>query len=159
MRLFLAAAAALVLAADALACSCGPVVLARDLPRADGAVVGTVLERRRQGDSAWYLLRVEQVYKGDINNRVEVVTAADGAVCGLEAPVGERVGLLLDRQGGVWRSGLCSQVEPSRFLELTDVEDNTLPEINWGGYVAGFLVLGAAAWFLLRKRRRYSGLR
>ena len=130
--------------------------LERDLPGADGAVVGTVLERSEAGATARYLLRVEQVYKGEINNRVEVVTAADGAACGLEARVGDRLGLLLDRVGGEWRSGLCSQVDPDEFLELTDVEDNTLPEINVGGYVVGFVVLALAAWLLFRRRRRYG---
>jgi hypothetical protein len=133
--------------------------LERDLPKADGAVVGTVLERRAGRATATYVLRVEQVYKGEINNRVEIVTAADGAACGLDARAGDRVGLLLDRAGGEWRSGLCSQVDPEAFLELTDVEDNALPEINWGGYVVGFTVLALAGWLLIRRRRRYSGLR
>ena len=43
--------------------------------------------------------------------------------------------------------GLCSQVDPADFLALTEVEDNTLPEFNWGGIVVGFLVLGAGAFF------------
>ena len=122
-------------------------------------MIGTVLERRVSGAEATYLLRVEQVYKGDINDRVEIVTSADGASCGLEAPVGERLGLLLDRDGGVWRSGLCSQADPAEFLELTNVEDNTLPAINWGGYLVGFLVLAAGGFFLWRRLRRYRALR
>jgi hypothetical protein len=133
--------------------------LERDLPRADGAFVGTVLERRSTEASVVLLFRVEQVYKGDIDTRVEVETARDGAACGLELPVGARTGLLLERERGIWRSGICSQVDPSDLLALTDVEDNTLPAINWGGYVVGFLVLGIAAVLLLRRRRRYSGLR
>jgi hypothetical protein len=150
---------ALALAADASACTCSPVDLERDLPRADGAVIGSVLERRVEGTEARYLLRVEQVYKGDISNRLEVVTAVDGASCGLEAGVGDRLGLLLTLEGREWRSGLCSQVDPSDLLALTDVEDNALPVINWGGYVVGFLVLGLAGLLLWRRRRRYSGLR
>jgi hypothetical protein len=118
-----------------------------------------VLERRVEGDTAHYLLRVEQVYKGDIDNRVRIETAASGAACGLELGVGDRTGLLLDRRGDAWTSGLCSQVDPSDLLALTDVEDNALPEINWGGYVVGFLVLGIAAVLLWRRRRSYSGLR
>jgi hypothetical protein len=160
MRVVVATAAvALALAADALACSCAPVDLVRDLPRADGAFIGTVLERRSEGGSAVYLFRVEQVYKGEIDNRVEVVTASDGAACGLEAEVGDRTGLLLTRGGGEWRSGLCSQVEPSAFLELTNVEDNSLPPVNWGGLVVGALVLGAGTFFLVRRLRRYRALR
>jgi len=90
---------------------------------------------------------------------VEVETPRDGATCGIEASVGDRLGLLLDRDGGVWRSGLCSQVEPAAFLELTDVEDNALPPVNWGGIVVGVLILLAAGWFLARRTRRYRSLR
>ncbi len=145
---------ALVLAGDALACTCLPVELERDLPQAGGAVIGTVLERRSAGSDRLYLLRVEQVYKGDINDRVEVITPANGAACGLELAIGQRVGLLLDRQGDRWRSGLCSQVDPADFLALTNVDDNTLPAINWGGYLVGLLVLGGGAFFLVRRLRR-----
>jgi hypothetical protein len=151
--------AGLALAADASACSCLPVDLARDLPRADGAFVGTVLERRTTEASVLLLFRVEQAYKGDIDARIEVETARDGASCGLDLPVGERVGLLLERDGDLWRSSLCSRADPADFLALTDVEDNTLPAINWGGYVVGVLVLAIAAVLLVRRRRRYSGLR
>ena len=152
----LAVAAGLLLAftGDAAACSCRPVDLARDLPKADGAIIGTILQRQDDGDTSTLLFRVEQVYKGDIDNRVEVETARDGAACGIEAPVGERLGLLLERDGDVWRSGLCSQVDPAAFLELTNVEDNTLPPVNVGGIVVGTLVLGAGAFFLVRRLRR-----
>lgn len=155
IRGLLVAVLALALAGDALACSCAPVDLVRDLPKADGAFVGTVLERRESGEEAILLFRVEQVYKGEIDNRVEVRTARDGAACGLELPVGERVGLLLESDGRAWRSGLCSQVDPAAFLELTDVEDNALPPVNAGGLVVGLLVLAAGAFFLLRRLRRY----
>jgi hypothetical protein len=162
LRVFALACASLVaslaLAADAFACSCLPVDLVRDLPRADGAFVGTVLERRVEKQNAIYLFRVEQVYKGDIENRIEVVTAADGAACGLELGVDQRTGLLLMRDGGAWRSSLCSQVDPSAFLDLTRVDDNT-PPINWGGIVVGVLVLGAGTFFLIRKLRSYRALR
>ena len=150
---------ALAFAADAYACTCAPVELERDLPTADGAVIGSVLQRRVAGDTATYDLRVEQVYKGDIENRLEVVSSVDGASCGLELVVGDRVGLLLTRDGDTWRSSLCQQVDPADFLELTNVEDNTLPPINWGGIVVGALVLGTAVVLLLRKRRSYRRLR
>lgn len=149
----------LVLTAEAYACSCRPVDLQRDLPRADGAMIGTVLERSVSGDTATYRFRVEQVYKGDVENRAEVVTPASGAACGLELAVDDRVGLLLTRDGGVWRSGLCSQVDPADFLALTNVEDNSLPPFNWGGIVVGVLVLAAGAFFLVRKARSYRRLR
>lgn len=162
-KLLAVVVAALVLAADASACSCAPPDLERDLPRADGAFIGTLLERREpppanvqaSNDPVTLLFRVEQVYKGDIDGRVEVVTSRDGASCGLATKVGERVGLLLDREQGVWRGGLCGQVDPADFLALTNVEDNTFPAINWGGYVVGVLVLGLGALLLVRRTRRY----
>jgi hypothetical protein len=148
----------LALAADAFACSCLQPDLVRDLPRADGAFVGTVLERKVERQNTVYLFRVEQVYKGDIENRIEVVSAANSAACGLELQVDERIGLLLTRVGGQWRSSLCSQVDPSAFLALTRV-DNSTPPINWGGIVVGVLVLGAGTFFLIRKVRSYRALR
>ena len=155
IRALLVAVVALAVAGDALACSCLPVDLERDLPKADGAIIGTILERQDGSDTSTLLLRVEQVYKGDIDdNRLEVVTARGGAACGIEAPVGERLGLLLEQDGGVWRSSLCSQVDPSAFLELTNVEDNALPPVNVGGIVVGLIVLGVGTFFLLRRLRR-----
>ena len=146
-------------AADARACSCLPVDLARDLPRADGALIGTLLERKDGRETSTLLFRVEQVYKGDIANRVTVETARDGAACGIEVAAGERIGLLLERDRAVWRSSLCSQVDPAALLELTDVEDNALPPVNAGGIVVGVLILGAGAFFLLRRIRRHRALR
>jgi len=159
IRLLLIGVLALALAGDALACSCAPVDLVRDLPRADGAFIGTLLERKDREATSTLLFRVEQVYKGDISNRVEVETARGGAACGIEVPAGERIGLLLERDGGVWRSSLCSQVDPAAFLELTDVEDNQLPPVNRGGLVVGVLILLAGVWFLIRRLRRYRALR
>jgi hypothetical protein len=164
---FAIALAGIVVAGDAYACTCLPVDLERDLPGADGAFVGTVLERREPPPAAiqssaapvTLVFRVEQVYKGEIENRIEVVTARESVSCGVATGVGQRTGLLLERKGGVWRSSLCSQVEPAAFLELTDVDDNSLPAINWGGYVIGTLVLAAGAFFLVRRLRRYRALR
>jgi hypothetical protein len=149
----------LVLTADASACSCRPVDLERDLPNADAAMIGTVLERRTTATTRVYRFRVEQVYRGDLDNRVDVVTARGGAACGLELAVDQRVGLLLERDGNVWRSGLCSQVDPADLLALTNVEDNTLPPLNRGGLVVGILVLALGAFFLVRKARSYRRLR
>jgi hypothetical protein len=159
IRGLLVAVVALAFAGDALACSCMPVDLVRDLPRADGAVIGTIVERRDREATSTLVFRVEQVYKGDIDNRVEIETAKGGAACGIETPIGERIGLLLERDGDVWRSSLCSQVEPAAFLELTDVEDNALPPVNVGGLVLGLLILGAGAFFLIRRLRRYRALK
>ena len=149
----------LAVAADAYACTCRGVDLERDLPGADAAMIGTVLERHTTATSRVYLFRVEQVYKGDVDNRLEVVSERDGAACGLELAVGQRIGLLLERDGETWRSGLCSQVDPAEFLALSNVQDNSFPEINTGGWIVGILVLGLGTFFLIRKARSYKRLR
>ena len=95
-KLVLLGVLSLAVVAEAYACSCAPVDLERDLPTADGAIIGTVLERTVAGETATYRFRVEQIYKGDIDSRADVVTPASGAACGLEAKVGDRLGLLLD---------------------------------------------------------------
>ncbi len=118
-----------------------------------------MLEREDREATSTLLFRVEQVYKGDISNRVEVETARGGPACGIQARVDERVGLLLQRDGEVWRSSVCSQVDPTEFLALTDVEDNAFPELNWGGIVVGALILLAAAFLLARRLRRYRQTR
>ena len=51
----------LAFATDAFACSCLQPDLVRDLPRADGAFVGTMLERKVERQNAVYLFLVEQV--------------------------------------------------------------------------------------------------
>jgi hypothetical protein len=158
-KLVLLVVLSLAAAADAFACSCRQVDLERDLPLADAAMIGTVLERTVDGSTATYRFRVEQVYKGDVDSRAEVVTPASGASCGLEARVGDRLGLLLTREGNTWTSGLCSQADPADFLALTEVEDNALPEFNWGGIVVGILVLAAGAFFLVRRLRSQRSLR
>ena len=75
----------LALAGDALACTCAPVDLVRDLPRADGAFVGTLLERTEAGETATLHFRVEQVYKGDFSGRIEVDRVLE-APAAIESP-------------------------------------------------------------------------
>ena len=118
-----------------------------------------MLERNGSGGTATYRFRVEQVYKGGHRQPRRGRDAGERRRLRARAAVGDRVGLLLTRDGDVWRSGLCSQVDPADFLALTNVEDNTLPPINWGGIVVGVLVLGAGLFFLVRKSRSYRRLR
>ena len=76
----------------------------------------------------------------------------------------QQVGLLLDRDGGVWRSGLCSQVPSAELLAagkaagLDDYspldEEQSPPRVNWGGIVVGVLVLGLGGFLLVRRLRK-----
>src|SRR5687768_8217412 len=112
MRLGLAAVA-LGLAAlaygvePAAACSCALGDARTRLARADAAFVGTFVEKREpaqiqsSADDAVYVFRVERTVKGSLPTTLEVVSPVSGASCGLEVSPGDRIGLLLRRDGSV----------------------------------------------------------
>lgn len=111
-----ALAASLVLVGQALACSCAPVDVRDALARSDGAFVGVLTERVVDGEEAIHTFEVETAVKGALGETVVVRSHRDGATCGLEIPVGGRVGLLLTADGAEWRSNLCSQVDPDELV-------------------------------------------
>ena len=137
-------ACVLVLSAAALAagvesgqaCSCALPDPRAALAQADGAFVGTLVSRRQLEQQAVLEFTVERTLKGSIGRTVEVRIAANGAACGLEAPIGTRVGLVLERRDGAWRGYLCWQFAPEELLAAA----LPLPPPNGRGPVA--LVVG-----------------
>lgn len=82
-----------VLAPSALACSCaGPSSDSRSVTRADAVFVGELVVREELSGSwgsigarsAVFTFDVSDVYKGEVREHQSVVTARDGAACGLE---------------------------------------------------------------------------
>ena len=122
MRLFLAVvlvatASVAATATPAHACSCAMPDPRSLLPQADGAFVGRLVTRRDAGDGrAVFTFRVERRVKGALGDTVDVESASNGAACGLEATVGARIGLFLERRNGRWTSSLCWQVSPEDLL-------------------------------------------
>jgi hypothetical protein len=118
-------AVVLVAPAEASACSCIAWGKPKaELTRANGALVGVYLSRRpvkppgpmtSSVDPYLYKFRVERRLKGTFGKTVEVLSARDGASCGLEVRRGQRVGLLLRRVNGRWESNLCSQRSAAFF--------------------------------------------
>ncbi|MCW2961703.1 MAG: hypothetical protein JWM25_26 [Thermoleophilia bacterium] len=113
---------ALQLPASAQACSCVMPDVARDLPNAEAAVVGTVVERSKgsslDGDETT-TLRLERVVRGPIRGPLlELVTpSADiGGNCGLNLSRGARVGLMLQRVGDGWHGSTCSTYDADQLL-------------------------------------------
>jgi len=153
----------------ASACSCAAVDAKRDLPRADAAFVGTLLfdTDASASNERTYVFAVERVVKGRLGSRVEIRSGADGASCGFEVGEAQRIGLLLDRDGDTWRSGLCSQVPAEELVAAGKArgldgyspldEEQNPPRVNWGGVVVGVLVLSLGAFFLVRRLRRRGG--
>ena len=113
----LLALALLATAVDARACSCVPPDPWTYIQESDAAFVGRLVERRdASGGAAILTFSVERSVKGKLGSRVEVRTPSSGASCGIEAPIGERVGLFLMRERGAWIGSLCKQVSPDDLL-------------------------------------------
>ena len=138
------AALVLVLAAASLAagvehghaCSCALPDARAALAGADGAFVGTARSRREAGQQVVYTFAVERSLKGSLGRTIDVVTPSSSASCGIEVPIGTRVGLVLERRGGNWSGSLCWQFAPAELLSAA----LPLPAPNGRGPVA--LVLG-----------------
>ena len=130
------AVASLAAAVDpARACSCVPPDPWSILKQADGAFVGRLVSRREADqDRAVLTFRVERAVKGKIGGTVEITTANNGAACGIETTVGQRIGLFLAREGDRWTSTLCWQVSPEDLLAAA-----ALPAPNGRGPIALFV--------------------
>jgi hypothetical protein len=162
-------AGSVVVAAPARACSCVPMDLERRIPRAEGAFVGTYVDRHTVGDghAAW-TFDVERVVKGSFGPTAIVRTNLDGAACGIELLDGPRTGLLLDRaEDGVWESSLCQQVAPAQLLAFardSSPPDPAIASVGAGSSPAsaaiglGVLVAAVAGlWWWAWRRRRPAG--
>jgi hypothetical protein len=119
----------------ARACSCIPPDPWTFLKQADGAFVGHLVSRREAAQGRAVLtFRVERAVKGKIGGTVEVTSANNGAACGIETSVGQRIGLFLAREGDGWVGHLCWQVAPEDLLAAA-----SLPAPNGRGPVAMFV--------------------
>lgn len=101
----------------ALGCSCAPPGdIEALIAESPGVVVGTLLDKRLTGAefdmAAVFRVEVEEWVKGDLGPEIDVYTAGDGAGCGIEAPIGTRVGLFLSVQDNRLTSNLCRQMSP-----------------------------------------------
>lgn len=131
------------------------------LEAADAAFIGRIVERRQapdpgpvvgSGRETVYVFAVDQIVKGELGRRVEVVSPGDTAACGFGLPDGTAGGVLLHREGDRWTGGLCGQLAVGELLEAAEGSDEAL--LNWGGAVIGALVLGLGALLLVRRTRR-----
>ena len=170
--LLLIVAGLLIPGSPASACSCAEVDLAVRLPDADGAFVGTFVDRSQISDQlASITFDVERVVKGDFGPRAILRTNAYGASCGLEFLGGPRIGLLLDRASdGVWESSLCQQVPPTALLAEAGSDHPPDPEVaavsaGWSLGSKGLAGVGVVVavsllvllWFVRRRRAPTTG--
>lgn len=114
-------------ALPAQACSCWMGDPRDAFARSDGAIVGTLLARRPATDSqgqpnpntAVNTFRVDEAYKGEFGDTVDVYSASSGAACGLEIAEGQQAGLLLSysEQDETWWGSLCATMSPQDLRE------------------------------------------
>ena len=107
-------------AGEASACSCASITPAVALEETDLAFVGTLVDRPQSEmpyvEDAPYSFEVEAWVKGDLGSEVVVHAPNQGSACGIEAPVGERVGLFVNEENGQLTSSLCSMTDPDLLL-------------------------------------------
>lgn len=114
--LLISALLVLGLAGEARACSC--VGAASGFPQAEGAFVGTVVERRGARERLTYTFAVEQVYKGSFGRRASFASNASEASCGMDVPVGHRTGVVIF--GDETSIGICNLIEPEELDALAE---------------------------------------
>jgi len=120
---------------NAAACTCVAIDPWDAYARSDAAIVGVYAGKR---GLTTYVFQVEEDYKVELPAELEVESAESGPSCGIEARVGQRLGLFLTRTGDRWRSNLCSQARPAQIR----VAARGLPRPNGKGPVR-FLVGGS----------------
>jgi hypothetical protein len=128
------------------------------LDSADAAFIGRLLETRpapaRDGERELvYVFAADSVVKGELDERVEVVSPLGGAACGFELQRDEATGILLRRDTvrGVWIGGLCGQMAVGELIGAAEETDE--PIVNWGGIVVGTAVLALGLLLLVRRLR------
>jgi hypothetical protein len=128
------------------------------LDSADAAFIGRVVETRaapaREGvRELVYVFSVDSVVKGELGERVEVVSPLGGAACGFELRRDEASGILLRRDTirELWIGGLCGQIAVGELIAAAEETEEAI--VNWGGIVVGTAILALGALLLVRRLR------
>ena len=154
----------------AMACSCAgpPGDVLATIADADGAFVGRLVRTEdptrgpvvSSGRTVHHHFEVEAVAKGDLGPTVIVDAAASGASCGIEARVGDRLGLVLRRGAGRWTSGLCDRLDPDQLAAVSSAPTGSGTSDTSDGLgrnlvaalVLGLIAVGATAAIDARTR-------
>lgn len=142
-------------AAPAFACSCVSDEVRIHVRNADHVVVGRLLSREDGGAgeaggggtrapiygarAVYYTVQGEEVLKGsDVGPSFEVVSAADGATCGLERMVaGRRYVFFMQRHDVGLTASSCGGTGPATPAFLDEVEAVTGAGTSFGGVPPG----------------------
>jgi hypothetical protein len=146
-------AAGLLVASPAAACSCPVANTATSFANADAVFTGTLVSRDvdhpewpviSSNDPALHVFAVDGVFKGEVHELQGVVSAADGASCGLELSGDGPFVVFASRDPGLpedqYRAGLCdgtTTVDPAISDELADLAGVPTPAASSGSPPAG----------------------
>lgn len=157
--------AAALTAAPAQACGCmSNPVLAQQFADAEAVFTGRLLSRtvahpddpgeRSSADPAYHVFAVDSVLKGAVDGRQEVVSADDGASCGLEIRGTGPQLVFADRRDGELSADLCNgtaELTDDLAAQVEAVARGPLPEASPDPVAAGsggggpeVVVVGAA---------------
>jgi hypothetical protein len=172
---FLAAFVAVVLPGRAAACSCMSPQWAEVIATRDVIFQGTPVGRDESGafgsgSAVDWAFDVDTVYKGEVTRRAVVVSAADGASCGVAFTLG-RPYLVVSTGGDEYgfNTDLCSGTgETSQIPEAAWAAlgagsaplpggpslDTPSPTTIFFWVAAGLVVIAVVAWMRFRRRRR-----
>ncbi|HWL48730.1 MAG TPA: hypothetical protein VNT92_02550 [Acidimicrobiia bacterium] len=149
-------------ALPARGCSCMAPDPYAGLVEADGAFVGALVSVDRDLGPVYdsstlvdFQFEVEAALKGDIGETIVVKSAVEGASCGFEVPVGQRVGILLHRIGGEWQGTLCSTLDADALLAA--VEGPPTPVAGSPPHVVASVSMGEAGLVALNRAGEIVG--
>ena len=188
-------AAGLLVASPAAACSCAAADTATYFADADAVFTGSLVSRDvdhpewpviSSTDPALHVFAVDGVFKGEVHELQGVVSAADGASCGLELSGDGPFVVFASRDADLpedqYRAGLCNgttTLDPAIADELADLAGGPTPAASSGsppargtaglqgaGFSpvataligAGALVVVAIGGLVLRRRLRRRAL-
>jgi hypothetical protein len=184
-------AAGLLVASPAAACSCAEADTAAHFADADAVFTGTLVSRdvdhpdwptTSSADPALHVFAVDAVFKGEVHELQGVVSAADGASCGLTLSGDGPFAVFATRDAalpeGQYRAGLCggtTELDPAVAGELEELAGATTPTgaassspargpaglqgaglspVATGLAAAGALALAAVGLLVVRRRGR-----
>jgi len=166
------------------ACSCMALTPDEAFAQADAVFVGELVQVRRPTvmmssmDESRFVFDVSAVYKGAVHHTQSIVTASDGASCGLELSVGTTTVVFAREEGfeispepGEYAAGLCDGTASLESMEIPASfgspgaplagsspigdDDGALSMLarNWYWFAAPLLVIVGALVIIRRQRR------
>ena len=159
-------------AGKACACSCADRPADEVVADASAIVEGRAVSESVEGTNRTYRFEVDRSYKSEVSRVIAVTTHRDSPTCGASLPIGQDQRVVLHRDDGAWTTTLCSSLSlrsgpmpASAGKPFTPVAASSpstgnlstayrLSTFGWIALsVAGAVVLGGAALFVVRRRR------